>query len=662
MKLTPEVKKQLVHLLGPKNVLTDEVSLALYGYDCSLSRTRPDAVVLIQQTTQIAPLLALLYTHKIPFVPRASATNHAGSCTPLRGGVIINLTALNHILQINTQAGFAVVEPGVINAQLQEALAPLGFFYAPDPASEQICTLGGNLAQNASGARCMKYGGTINHVLEAKWVLPDGTSTQISRENGGIDVLGLLTGSEGTLGIATQLKVKILPLAKYIRTFLVTFPSLEESVQAVSALTAAGIVPRCVEAMDNPSLRAVETFAHAGYPLDAPALLILELDGTPAHIQKEEKVLRKICLAHHALTFIPAKTEAQRQALWRGRKSAFAAMARLAPNVLVGDGTVPCSALPKALAQVRSILDKYHVQASLLFHAGDGNFHPHILFDTRNLVQTHQTMRAIREILQVCLACGGTLSGEHGIGVEKRALMATQYDVPTLQAMARIKRALDPLDIANPLKILPDRFAEKAAQQAPLPTHVKELQEKILNTQQPLVITGLNTWRKTKYPHVLSARTLNQIIEIDKTNYTVTAQAGVSLQTLHKALAKEKVYCPLPKGNGSLGGAFCSGCFPAFYAQVMGVEALLADGSFIRYGGKYTKNAAGYPLTRVLAGSQGTLGLVTQLTFKVFSTRTALLKPLPFAPAVQTPLSSCLCRAWDASHRWLNVQEEVQYG
>ena len=282
MKIPSAAFAELTKIVGKENLLTDEVSLSVYAYDCSLSRTRPDALIHLRQAEVIAPVLKVLHAYHIPFVPRASATNHAGSCAALNGGIILNVAPLNKILQINTQEGFAWVEPGVTGGDLQDALAPLGFFYAPDPASERVCSLSGNLAQNASGARCMKYGGTIDHVLEIDFVLPDGKEIHLSRQDGGPDFIGLIAGSEGTLGIIKQLKVRILPAAKHIKTFLVTFSSLADSVQTVSDLAAEGIIPRCVEAMDDVTTRAVEEFAHAGYPLDAKALLILELDGTPA--------------------------------------------------------------------------------------------------------------------------------------------------------------------------------------------------------------------------------------------------------------------------------------------------------------------------------------------------------------------------------------------
>jgi len=623
-------------LLGEENVLTDDVSLLLHAYDCSLSRMRPDALVNFTRAEDVAPAVRILAQYNIPFIPRASATNHAGSCAAPCGGVILNLAGLNKILQINTQEQFAVAEPGVITADLQNALSKLGFFYAPDPASERVCTLGGNLAQNASGARCMKYGGTLDHVLEAGAVLPDGNTVHLSRRDAGPDFVGLLAGSEGTLGVITRLKVKILPLAKHVKTFLATFPSLEAGVQTVTDLTAQGIIPRCVEAMDNTTLRSIETFSHAGYPVSAQALLILELDGSPAQIAREQTRLEEICRANGAQQFYAAETDAEREKLWKGRRSAYGALASLAPNVMVGDGTVPRSELPRAVKKVREIVNKHQISASLLFHAGDGNFHPHFIFDERNKPDVLRLKRAMNEVLQACVDCGGTVSGEHGIGVEKRAVMAYQYDKPTLDLFAHIKRAVDPQNLSNPLKIIPVNYAEKARPAEPLPTETQRLAQNIRTrekSQTPVVITGANTRQKTTVPNTISTRSLNKILDVDLTNYTVTAEAGVTLNALKAELDKRGVYAALPAGKGTLGGAFSSGCHPDFYAHVLGLEALLPDGSPVRYGGKFMKNAAGYNLVRLFAGAQGTLGIVTRLTFKIFAVQPHTQPAKPFIPA-----------------------------
>ncbi len=621
--------RRLAKLMGQENIHTDELSLALYAYDCSLSRTRPDGVILVKQAEKIPALIRLLNEYKIPFIPRASATNHAGSCAALNGGFILNLTHLNRILEINTHEKYAVVEPAVITGDLQRALEKKGFFYAPDPASADVSTLGGNVAQNASGARCLKYGNTLAHVLEADVVWPDGTTAHLSRQTSGLDALGLLAGSEGTLGILTRLKVKILPTIPHIQTFLVTFPSLEKSIQAVSTLVAQGIIPRCVEAMDKTTTRAVEEFAHAHYPTDSEALLILELDGTPAQIQKESAQLEDICRNHQAQTFQPAHTPKEREDLWRGRRAAYAAMARLAPNVMVGDGTVPRSELPRALKAVQQLLAENHSKAGLLFHAGDGNFHPQLVFDERNKPDTARLKKVLHQILQICLACGGTLSGEHGVGVEKRALMAQQYNAATLRLMAQLKDSLDPLQLANPLKIIPLQYEEKS-RSAEIPVYAKDFLEKV-RTQTPFHIVGNQTQGEITAPHLFSTLSLNKLVEIDTANYTVTTQAGIAVSDLISTLKSKNLYCALPETKGTLGGLFCGGHAPAIYPHVLGIEGLLPDGSFFRYGGKFVKNAAGYNLVYLLGGSQGKLGLVTQLTLRIFSF------PVEPAPLVSAP-------------------------
>jgi len=634
MHISPTVLQQLQTLLGYENVHTDVPSLLAYAYDCSLSRGRPDVILHLPDTACIAPVLRLLHEHEIPFVPRAAATNHAGSCAALKGGAVLNLTRLNHILRINTQERHAVVEPGVITGQLQQQLRPLGFFYAPDPASENISTLGGNFSQNASGARCMKYGGTLDHVLQANWVFPNGEETIFTRPATGPDWIGLLAGSEGTLGIATKLTVKILPLVQHIRTFLVTFPSLEDCIQTVTDLTAEGILLRTAEAMDQLTAQTVENFMPSGYPTQAAAVLLAELDGSLKEVQKDEKTFQRICQANHALQIQNSHTEEQRQRLWSGRRNGYSAMAHLAPNVMVGDGTVPRSQLPTALKKVRQILATDSLKAGLLFHAGDGNFHPQIVFDERQVLDAKRVSEAVRQILQVCIDCGGTVSGEHGVGVEKRNLMAHQYDASTLHLFSAVKKAIDPKGLANPLKIIPLQYAEKARAAEPLPPAVAKLAETILHYQEqktPCMVCGLNSRLKTNTQPLLSSRDLNTICDIDLTNYTATAEAGVPIATLCKALAKKNVFCSLPQQDkGSLGGAFASACYPSFYKHVIGIEALMPDGSYIRYGGKLTKNAAGYNLVRLLAGSQGTLGLVTRLTFKIYAQKPAECEKKPF--------------------------------
>lgn len=646
MRIPVALRRGLQKIVGKNNVRSDEISCLLHAYDCSLSRVRPDLFVHLTDAACVAPVVQLLNRYRVPFVARGAATNHAGSCTPLKGGAVLNLAGLNRLLEINTKEGYAVAEPGVITARLQQALDPLGFFYAPDPASQRACTLGGNIAQNASGSRCLKYGGTLDHVLEISLVLPDGQPVTLSRTDSGPDWIGLLTGSEGTLGIITRLKVKILPKPACIQTYLVTFPSLEDCVEAVTGLISDGILPRCMEAMDQLTLRTIEEFSHAGYPTQAHALLILELDGTVQEVSRQKEKLETVCLRHKAQQFISAENEQERQRLWAGRRAAYSAMARLAPNVLVCDGTVPRSALPDTLRKVRRILDENNIRAGLLFHAGDGNFHPQLIFDARNPLETKRIYQTVRRILQACVEAGGTLSGEHGIGVEKRGLMAYQYDKNTLHLFAQIKQAFDPAQLANPLKIIPLNYQEQSS--APVPpdeptASFRQAFTALVAQHKPFFITGSDKLSHGKAP-CLSTRELNQILDIDLHNYTVTAQAGVTLQELAEALHKKQVYCVLPEDPEiTLGGAFSSGCFPAFYQEVTGLQAILPDGRLIRYGGKLTKNAAGYNLIRLFAGARGAFGAVTELTFKISATKPPVLDAQPQQPLEENKLF-CACK------------------
>lgn len=640
-KLSASFLKQCARIVGKENILTDELSLLLYSYDCSLSHTRPDGVILIKKAQWIAPLVTLLSKEKIPFVARASATNHAGGCSPLSGGIILNLTHLNKILEINPKDGYALVEPGVINTHLNAQLSPLGFFYAPDPASADVCTIGGNLAQNASGARCMKYGATLDHILQARVVLPNGKELLLSRNQPGPDLIGLLAGSEGTLGIITQLKVKILPLPAQVQTFLVSFPSLENSIQAVTDLVAKGILPRCVEALDQVTVRAIEDFAHAGYPTDAAAVLLFELDGDASQIEQDSAQLKQICHQNGALQFHSAQTPQERNRLWAGRRAAYGAMARLSCGVMVGDGTVPRSELPRALKEIRAILEEQKLTASLLFHAGDGNFHPQIIFNGKHNPDTLHVKQTLKQILQTCVDCGGTVSGEHGIGVEKRALMAYQYDKSTLDLFSRIKQATDPDNLANPLKILPVHYEEEAPVFTELRPEYQGI-KKTLQQQKPLHIVGNNSRLQTKDKNLLSTRTLNKILEIDTANYTVTAQAGVVVSDLVHTLSEKKLFCALPPSGGTLGGLVAYGGAPQVYAHLLGVEAFLADGSYVRYGGKFVKNAAGYPLTRLFAGSQGKWGLITQVTLRIFAAPVPLAVEKKFTPLLSNDWTQAL--------------------
>jgi len=623
MFITAKQITKLKNLLGDDSVYTDPISLAMNGYDCSSSRHQPDIVLQIKQLSLLEPTICLLAREKIPFIVRAAATNHAGSCSAVKGGAIININALSGIEYIDTANGYADVLPGTVTGHLQNELNKLGFFYAPDPASEQVCTLGGNLAQNASGARCMKYGNTADNILQIEFITPDGQIAVLRHDGPGPDWLGLVAGSEGTLGIIKRMRAKILPCPKHIKTFLATFPSLESCVQTVTDLTARGLIPRCVEAMDRLTIQAVENFTHAGYPA-AEALLILELDGELAAIKKEATLLEEICQKNQCQTFTAARNETEREKLWQGRRAAYSAMACLAPNVVVGDGTVARSELPRTLQQIREIITKYGITASLLFHAGDGNFHPQLVFDASNLIQNQCVQKAVQEILKICIAHQGTLSGEHGIGTEKRALMAYQYSRETLRLFKQIKQAFDPKNLANPDKIIPVGFEDKEGPEISLSANVASLQQQIRQRFAqyiPSLITGKNTHAYQTEAAPLSTEFLQNIVDIDTANYTATVQTGISVKDLLQILHKQGLYARLPLDyTGTLGGLVATKAAPDFISQIIGVQAILPNAEAVQYGGKLMKNAAGYNLCRLFAGSWGALGIITQITFKIYAT------------------------------------------
>ncbi|MDR0292319.1 MAG: FAD-binding protein [Elusimicrobium sp.] len=574
---------KITKILGKEFVMTDEISVSLFSFDCSLGRTRPDAVLTLKNINQAAQVIKILHKYGVPFTARAAATNHVGGCVALKGGVVLNLMPLNKIIKIDTTREIADVECGVIHADLQARLDKLGYVYQPDPASQKICTLGGNAALNAGGAKGLKYGATREHIAALQFVTPQGEELILSEQDNGPDLRGLVIGSEGTLGVITKLRVKIAKKPKFIKTMLAAFDSVDAAINCVAKITAAGIAPRCVEAMDKLTICAVESYSKSGYPTDCEALLLIETDGDVKKAEKEMEEIKKICIQSNAVKTEIAKDDAARAALWRGRSAGYAAMARLAPNVFVEDGTVPRANLPAAIKQTREICEKYGVTSGLFFHAGDGNLHPNIVFDQRSAAQTNDVVKAGKEILKACAALGGTISGEHGIGIEKRAAMAFMYGPQELELFKKIKKVFDPLNIANPDKILPVS-----------------------------VNGGLRRQE--------SAETQNsdKIFEIDTENYTVTFGADVTAAALKKELAARGLYAALPDYKGTAGELFASGICPKFNHSVTGITAALPDGNTVSYGGKFVKNSAGYNLVSLFAGAGADYGRVTKFTARIF--------------------------------------------
>jgi glycolate oxidase len=449
---------RLKEIVGPDYALFSEMDLTLYGYDASLEKGRPDAVVLPGSAEEVSRVVALAYKEKLPVIARGSGTNLSGGTIPVKGGIVIHFSRMNRILEIDIPNRTVTVEPGVITLDLQTLLLKQGMIYAPDPASQKVSTLGGNFGENSGGPHCLKYGVTTNHILGAEVVLYDGTLVWTggkSQDNPGYDLTGLMVGSEGTLGIATKMILKLIPTPEAIKTMLAIYDKIEDASNTVSAIIAEGIVPATLEMMDNLVLKAVEDSVHAGYPVDAAAVLIIELDGMSDGMERQVEKIQEICKRHQVREVRLAKSDAERADLWAGRKGAFGAVARLRPSYLVCDGTVPRTKLPEVLSKVVEVGKKYNLPIGNVFHAGDGNLHPLILFDERDKEDLAKVYKAGSEILKICADAGGTISGEHGIGMEKLKEMSFVFSKGDIDFMRSVKKAFDPSDIWNPGKVLP---------------------------------------------------------------------------------------------------------------------------------------------------------------------------------------------------------------
>jgi len=453
-----QILERLQEIVGAANVLWKDVDLAVFEYDAGLDKQKPSFVVFTRTAEDVAQVVKFLHQEGISYVARGSGTNLSGGTIPLNRGVVIELSRMNRVLEIDLQNERALVEPGVYNLTLQNALAPLGYYYAPDPASQKVSTLGGNFGENAGGPHCLKYGVTGNHVLGAEFVCPNGEKIWVggkSVDPPGPDLLGLLVGSEGTLGIATKILVRIMRLPERVLTMLAIFKNLEDAGQTVSDIISEGIIPATLEIMDNMMIRAVEESMHAGYPLDAEAVLIIELDGLSDGMEEQAQRILEVCRNNGVVSTRRAKDAAERADLWAGRRGAFGAVARLAPSYLVCDGTVPRTKLPAALSAVKKVGLKYNLAIGNVFHAGDGNLHPLILFDDRNAEEMERVHRAGMEILKICADLGGTISGEHGIGTEKLKGMPFVFRDSDLEMMRSLKTAIDPKGVCNPGKVIP---------------------------------------------------------------------------------------------------------------------------------------------------------------------------------------------------------------
>ncbi|MEB3245113.1 MAG: FAD-linked oxidase C-terminal domain-containing protein [Vampirovibrionales bacterium] len=459
---TPAFLDALARIVGSRNVLVTPADQRAYECDaCLLVQAPPEVIVLPANTQQVADVVRLCNAHAITFTPRGAGTGTSGGALAIEGGVLIALSRLNAILAIEPQQRWARVQPGVVNAWLNEALAEHQLFYAPDPSSQQACTLGGNVAENAGGIHCLKYGVTSDHVLGLTLVLPSGevlTLGGVTRQSPDNDLMGLVIGSEGTLGIVTEMTVRVMPKPIETRVWLIAFKHMDAAAHTVQAILSAGLLPAALEMMDAFTVRCVNDAFDVGFPESAEAVLLIELDGSSAWVQtqaqKLEALLDALPTGEIGMRKI-AQSAQERTALWQARKGAVAAYGRLQPAFYVHDCVVPRSQLVNVLNQINAIAKQYAVPIGNVFHAGDGNLHPNILFNPADKAMTERVLAAGEAILEACVAAGGTLSGEHGIGLEKNQQMRLLYTEADLEAMQQVRRVFNPRGLCNPGKIFP---------------------------------------------------------------------------------------------------------------------------------------------------------------------------------------------------------------
>jgi len=459
--LPAELAAALRRVAGRDGVITDPGSLLVYECDgLAIHRARPRAVVLPRSTEETAAVIRLLAQAGIPFVPRGAGTGLSGGAVALNGAVAIGLTRMDRVLSVDEVNRRARVQAGVVNTKLMRAVAPLGLTYAPDPGSQSACTLGGNVAENAGGPHCLKYGVTLNHVTGLTVVLPDGEVVELgggAGEPAGYDLLGLFIGSEGTFGIATEVEVKLTAMPEAAETLLALFDRMEDAGRAVSAIISAGLLPAALEIVDQEGIRAVEASVYAaGWPTDVGAALVVEFDGPRAGLGEDADRARAICEAEGAREVRRARDDEERIRFWHARKKAFGAMGRLAPDLLVQDATVPRSRLPEVLTRIIAIARLHDLRVCNYFHAGDGNLHPNLLFDRRDADMVRRVELASKEIMKACVDAGGTITGEHGVGIDKKEYMRLIFGDEELRAMWGVKRVFDPELRANPGKVLPE--------------------------------------------------------------------------------------------------------------------------------------------------------------------------------------------------------------
>lgn len=666
-----QLTQNLAAIVGRENVLSKADELLVYECDgLPQHKHRPRAVVFPSSTEETSAIMRELARAEVPFTPRGAGTGLSGGALALNSGVVIEFARMRKILRIDAENRLAVVQPGVVNLHVSRAALPYGLYYVPDPSSQPTCTIGGNIAESAGGIHCLKYGTTTDHIVGCRVVLAGGEIVALGGEADGYDLLGAYVGSEGTFGVTTEATLKLSQIPPAVRTLLAEFGEVDDASHAVSAIIAAGVMPAALEMMDREIIRAVEASVFAaGLPPDAGAALLIELDGIEAGLDDEARKVTSICMEYGARNCRLARDETERKKLWAARKGAFGAIGRISPDSMIQDAVVPRSRLPEVLRAAYDIAARNQLRIANVFHAGDGNLHPLICFDSRFEDQVRRVKEAGRELMEVCVAAGGTITGEHGVGLDKRELLPLVFSEADMNAMLSVRAAFDPIGLCNPGKIIPmlrgcgeakavatddtettditspqprNRFQSeranmsvqtsvKSVSSVAFPSSTEELAEIMKRAAAErwtvALVGGKTLLHNPSTNLVVDTSRLDRIIEHEPADLIAVAQAGVTLSAFNQKLSENGQWLPLDPpddGRATLGGVVATGLGGAQQfgygrprGSVIGMKVVLANGNIIKAGGRVVKNVAGYDLCKLFTGSYGTLGIITELIFKL---------------------------------------------
>ncbi|HSF83924.1 MAG TPA: FAD-linked oxidase C-terminal domain-containing protein [Anaerolineales bacterium] len=660
--LSAEQKRKLSELLPTGQVITNPGALVTYRWDAGLDHGRPDCVALPDSASDAQRLVSWAQQQGLPLTGRGSGTGYTGGSVPIQGGLVVGFSRMQAILEIDQDSRQATVQPGVINAHLQKHLSSLDLAYPPDPASHSVCTLGGNIAENAGGPHCLKYGVTSNYILGLEAVLADGSLVRFggkALDPPEYDFCGLLTGSEGTLALITQatLLLRRPPLA--VKALTASFESVATAGRAVSAVIAAGLLPGTIEMMDGGMIAIVEEFLHTEIAPGAGALLIFDVDGYQDSLDSQLSEITDILLPFHPLEIKTANTPAERDLLWRGRRSAAAAVARLSPNELVLDVSLPRSRLAEALTSINQIGADHGFRVGYLAHAGDGNLHPNVLCDLSRPGELERVYQAGGEILELCARLGGSIAGEHGVGVEKREYLTCMYQPGEIAAMLEVKEVFDPHKILNPGKIFPENLPQPQEQiksTTPLPTgmlmptsaaEAAEMLAALQAAGQKAYCSGnASKWQGQPLGGtLLSSLGLAEIMEISRQDFYIRVGAGTRLDELQAELGRQGFWVPIasPWPQGTIGGILSARAnaplrtmYGGLSDVLLAVQVALPGGRLLRFGKPLVKDVAGYAMSKLFIGSFGTLGLITEATLKVLPRPRAQVSLLVGVPEAAT--------------------------